>query len=451
METQNSADLIRELNAASAAGRLAAAERLGELIEAGELKRTISGELNNHVHTWYSFSPYSPSKAAYMAWNAGLLAVGIMDHDSASGCEEMLDAAKSIGIAATVGFELRVNMTGTGLEGRKINNPDSENIVYIAVHGIPRGRLADAVAFLEPVRQARNSRNRGMVDRMNRITESWKIGILDFDRDISPSSLAVDGGSITERHILFSLAEKVVAHTGRGEPLLDFLESSANLNISGRVREYLLDVENPHYEYDLLGVFKSTLISDIYIQPADDECVGVVSALEFAKSIGAIPAYAYLGDVTDSPTGDKKAAKFEDDYLEELFKELKTLGFQAVTYMPPRNTREQLTKIQELCGEYELMEISGVDINSSRQSFNCPELLLNEYKHLAGSAWGLIAHEKLADADNNMGIFHPNNPYADLSLKERIRIYGAVGAAIDPKHTEESPRVAAMICKELGL
>ena len=41
--------------------------------------------------------------------------------------------------------------------------------------------------------------------------------------------------------------------------------------------------------------------------------------VRFCGESGGILAYAYLGDVTNSVTGDKKAQKFEDDYLDELF------------------------------------------------------------------------------------------------------------------------------------
>jgi hypothetical protein len=100
-----------------------------------------------------------------------------------------------------------------------------------------------------------------------------------------------------------------------------------------------------------------------------------------------------LGDISESPTGDKKAEKFEDDYLDTFIPRLKSLGFRAVTYMPPRNTKAQLLKLQSLCAINGLMEISGVDINSSRQSFTCPEVLLPEFRHLIDTTWALVAHE----------------------------------------------------------
>lgn len=42
----------------------------------------------------------------------------------------------------------------------------------------------------------------------------------------------------------------------------------------------------------------------------------------------------------------KKSQKFEDDYLELLFDVIKQLGFNAVTYMPSRNTIEQLKRLK---------------------------------------------------------------------------------------------------------
>ena len=71
--------------------------------------------------------------------------------------------------------------------------------------------------------------------------------------------------------------------------------------------------------------------------------------IALADKIGAVSAYAYLGDVGDSVTGDKKPQKFEDDYLDELFDVLKELKFNAVTYMPSRNTHEQLDRVRALC------------------------------------------------------------------------------------------------------
>ena len=88
--------------------------------------------------------------------------------------------------------------------------------------------------------------------------------------------------------------------------------------------------------------------------------------------------------------------------------------------------------IEKLCTEYDLMEISGVDINSSRQSFACPEVLAPEFVHLQDAAWALIAHEKLSAGGLEYGLFQTDNPLASLSLEKKIGVYARAGRAINP-------------------
>jgi hypothetical protein len=402
-------------------------------------------EVNNHIHTQYSFSPYSPAAAAWQAARAGLQAAGIMDHDSIAGAEEMLEACKIIGIGSTAGFELRVDCGGTALAGRKINNPDSLSIAYMAIHGIPRLAIPEVARFLEPLQKARNLRNRVMVALLNERLKELGVPSIDYERDVYACSLAAQGGAITERHILAALARKLIDLVGREGQVVGFLKTRLKLDLPDKMVAVLSDPANPHYLYDLLGILKASFLPSFFIQPGSDECIPVRQAVNFALQIGAIPAYAYLGDVTASPTGDKKAEKFEDDYLDLLFEELVKLGFRAVTYMPPRNSLVQLQRVQGLCARSGLMEISGVDINSSRQSFSCPEIMQPAFRHLIGATWALIAHEKLASCEAHLSLFDPANPCAAMPLVDRLQIYAKVGAAMDPCHPEEVLTVAARL------
>ena len=426
---------ISVLNSSNVDERLAAVREWGEGARQGAVP---TDEVNNHVHTIYSFSPYTPTMAAVKAAQAGLQAVGIMDHDSVSGCAEMLEACKAIGIASTAGFEMRVDMTGTAVEGRKTNNPDTLNNSYMAVHGIPATQFDAARRFLQPMNEARIQRDRSQVILLNAALAGLDVPPLDFDGDVWRISQAGTGGSITERHILYALAVKLVEAHGPGAPLIRFVREKMQTDVPAKLESVLMDPANPHYLYDLLGLFKSSLVPRFFIQPAKQECISIYDAVKFANDIGAIPAYAYLGDVGESPTGDKKAEKFEDDYLDELVPELKRIGFKAITYMPPRNTLDQLLRLQKLCADNELMEISGVDINSSRQAFSCPIIMTPPFRHLTEATWALIAHEKLATRDARYALFSAANPLAGLSLKERIKRYAVVGRQIDPRHPERA-------------
>jgi hypothetical protein len=423
------------LNSEKIKDRLQAVRELGETVKAGV---ALTEEVNNHVHSIYSFSPYSPTMIAVKAVEAGLRTVGIMDHDSVSGCAEFLEACKAVNIAGTAGFEMRVNMNGTSMEGRKTNNPDEPNVSYIALHGIPATQFGVLEEFLKPIHDKRIARDRKEVEKLNAVLAERGAPTLDFDADVVAISEASNGGSITERHILYALSLKLIEAHGKGQALVDFVEGPLQVPLAGALRDLLLDVENPHYAYDLLGAFKASLVPEFFIRSGNYECISVFSAVEFANKIGAIPAYAYLGDVGESPTGDKKAEKFEDDFLDDLVPELARIGFKAITYMPPRNTKEQLFRLQKLCQENGLMEISGVDINSSRQSFNCPILLEPEFLHLADAAWALIAHEKLAAADPKLALFSPDNPMASQPLEERIAKYAEIGKHMDHSQPEKA-------------
>ncbi|MGI5850973.1 MAG: PHP domain-containing protein [Caldicoprobacterales bacterium] len=419
-------DSIKGLNDASRDIRISSLKRLKEGMDQGKIPYPKGmGYINNHIHTTYSFSPYSPSKAIWMAVNAGLATAGIMDHDTISGAEEFIEAGRIMGMATTIGIECRVDFSKTPIGGRRINNPDQDGIAYIALHGIPHTQIQKVKDFFAPYTVERNRRNRGMTQNINRIFKPFGIE-LDFFRDIVPISQHRDGGSITERHLLFALSKKLIQAFGKGQGLVDFLIHKMDIEIKPSTLEHLLDKDNVFYEYDLLGLLKSDLVEKIYID-ATDECPDVREVISLSRNIGAISAYAYLGDVGDSVTGDKRTQKFEDDYLVLLFEVIKDLGFDAVTYMPTRNTMEQLISIKDLCLEYDLFEISGEDINSPRQSFVCKALDNPIFENLFDSTWALIGHEIAATGDLSSGMFTRDTIRKYPNLQERIAVYKKIG------------------------
>jgi hypothetical protein len=275
------------------------------------------------------------------------------------GAREFRRAARLAEIGATCGFELRVSLAGTSLGSRRVNSPDQKGVAYMAFHSV-RGRYFDAAQNrLAPLRERRNERNRQIT--ANAVKET---GVsLDFDADVLPLSQYHDGGTVTERHILFALAKKLLPEAGDAE------------------------------QYKLLGKLKAELIPKIFV-PATDELMTIEEAVDFAKGIDAILCYPYLGDVTNSPTGDKKAAKYEDDFLEELITFMRDHGVSGITFMPSRNTPEQLERLMALCDKYGLRQISGEDINSPGQSILCEELKNPRFRHLRDETWKLVEREE---------------------------------------------------------
>lgn len=348
-------DLLQKINAGDAKERL---DSLSKAVKTADFPPMDPRFINNHIHTTYSFSPYSPAAAVYAARNEGLCTAGIVDHDSIAGAREFLEAGKIVGLPVTIGIEARVNLRGTFLEDKTINNPDQAGIAYMVMHAVPHDQIERVQAYFKPLREHRNERNRAMTAAISK-----ESGLhLDFDRDVLPLSQYAFGGSVTERHLMLALARK---------------EDSAR---------------DLFAEYDRVGQLKKEFIPRVYIK-ADKECPDFADYVAFCKSVGGILAYSYLGDVTQSVTGDKKAQHFEDAYLDELFAFLHEQGIKAITYMPTRNTDEQLNRLRALCERYDMTQISGEDINSPRQQFVIEKMKEPRFDNLIKSTWDLIKHE----------------------------------------------------------
>ena len=378
-------EILNKLNAPTKQERLA---NLKEVLKNTTFPPMVPQYINNHIHTTYSFSPYSPTASVYAARMEGLCTAGIIDHDSISGAREFLEAAKLVDMPVTIGMEARVSMEGTRLEGRRTNNPDQVGVSYMTIQSVPHDKIDVLTEFFKPYQAARHARNRQMIEKINAL-----VGVeLDYDRDVLPLSEAADNGGVTERHLMYALAIELVKQVGKGQSMIDKL-ASLGMNLSEKQKNMLLDTAYPFYEYDVLGMLKGTFVPKIYID-ADDECPKLPDMVALCKEVDAYLCYAYLGDVGNSVTGDKKAQKFEDDYLEDVFECLKEEGVGAVTYMPTRNTMDQLNRLRSLCDQYGMFQISGEDINSPRQSFVIRAMENPMFANLIDATWKLIEHER---------------------------------------------------------
>ena len=418
------------LGAGTPGERLEALKDLYKRYESGEFSEPAkTNNVNNHIHTIYSFSPYSPTSAVFTAWMSGLDTAGIMDHDSTAGCREFIQAGKILNMATTVGFECRCTVADTPFAGKHMNNPDQASVMYTTCHGIPHHSIDIAGQWLAPYREKRAGRILRMVGNINTLLDGSDVA-LDFDLDVLPASQYINGGAVTERHLLYALAKKIIDRCSGGPEVTEFLKRQFEIDVNEKNGKILRDgFGREHYLYYLLGILKSELTARFYIE-ATDECPDIFAFLQFVKKIGAIPAYPYLGDVGESVTGDKKAQLFEDSYLDELIPWIKEIGFEAVTYMPTRNTPAQLKRLIEMCEDNDLFQISGEDINTPFQSFVCEALRDPYYQHLIESTWALIGHEKAATTDLSDGMFSQTTREKFPSLPQRIGHYAALGKQV---------------------
>lgn len=415
---------VSELNAWEKETRLQAIRELKYAIERGLISKVERiGECDNHIHSQFSFSPYSPSMIAWKAYQAGLDTCGIIDHESVGGCLEFREACEILGVVPTIGFEVRMNWDGTPLENKKFNNPDQNSIGYFPVHGVPIRSLERVEEFLLPIRAAREKRNRKMTKKVNEVLAPYGIEV-DFDRDVVKNSRWNQKGSITERHILFTTAEKLIEEYGKGQRLIEFMEKKLEIPVSEKGRGYLLDVGNDIYTYDLTNILKGFFSEVMYVKAGHEETPGVKTTIPFLNSLGCVTTYTYLGDIRGtSVTGDKKTQKFEDDILDEMFSCLSQYGMRGFSYAPTRNQADQIERVRNLCKKYQMLEICGEDINQPRQSFICMQNNKADKEFFNDSTWAIIGHEKLAEQDLKRSIISDETVAGFPILDERIQYY----------------------------
>ena len=413
---------VLQLNADTKQERLNALRYVKTLIDDGEIVREDSeGIANNHIHTAYSFSPYSPTAAVYMAWKAGLETCGIIDHDGISGCEEFIEASKIIGMPATCGLECRVRTDGTKLYGRMINNSDQKSIAYVVMHAIPLKALREIDDIFKPLRLKRNERNENMCARFNDFLDPYDINI-NYEKDVVSISKYYEGGTVTERHICMAFVKKLKERFGSGKNIISFLVEKLNVPISKLEEKRILEENKYYFDYDILAIIKKHLVDKFYID-AYEECLHIKDFISITKKYGCVSAYAYLGDVIDTSEGDKKTQRFEDSYLDVLMNELKKLGFDAITYMPSRNTRYQLSKVMELCHTHGFFEINGEDINSPRQRFLSRLDDDAMFNHLKDMTYALIGHEMAVSDSIEYSMCSENMVSLYPNIKDRIEYY----------------------------
>jgi hypothetical protein len=408
--------LIEQLNNNKKRKRLTALKKLKKLEKKDNslMPKVKAYDTNIHIHSFYSFSPYSPTKAAYMAYKNGLKTMGLIDHDTLSGAIEFLKACDILDRAGTVGFECRVHFDAFNSE-KTINNPAQKNNAYITVHGVPKKYIKKTEEFLVALREKRNIRNIKMAAIINENYKADNISI-DFENDVLPIAKVKEGGSVTERHLLFILGLKFIEKFGKGNTLVEFLNNKGYM-LNEMQKAFLLEKDNPYYEYDLLNVLKGK-IKTFYVA-ATDECVNINELVVFANSIGAITAYPFNSSVS-----------YEDEYLDNLFIQLKNSGINAVAYSPVKITEEQRKKIQNLCRHYELLEINGEDINSPRQKFDNELLLKEEFANLTDASWAVIGHERMANLDIYNGMFTEKALSRSPKLKDRVALYSQIGKSL---------------------
>lgn len=330
-----------------------------------QLGETSSTQMvNPFVRSIYSFSSYSPSMMAYIAYKSNLGLIGLFDMESLEGYKEFEKGCKLFGIRSILGTDVQVSA--------HIADNKNSNSGFM---GIADRYVKRANKFLKPYREAHKERVVENIARINKKLKTINVK-LSFSRDVYTISKYIAGGTITEKHVWLALSKKLISIYGKGEKLVAQLKVLVS-DVSEEAQKYLLDINNSFYEYDLAKFLK--------INFALEQKVGGnhKDIIEFANSIQALSLYE-LRFKAEMP-------------LEEIISKVKQEGYDIFAFDPRVMSEEDVEKIVLLCEQQELISLPLEIIDFPRKMFDSciqnPEILAK----LEKNAWAIAGHEMLVD------------------------------------------------------
>ena len=386
--------------------RLHAVKALAESIKTGEIKRDVEGKgICNNIYTTYSFSPYTPSKAAFMGYMSGLETIGIIDNNSVGGAKEFLAACDMLGIAATFSAECLVDMGETKLCETALNFRIQPKLAYCTLKGIPHQSIERFSKYFEYYTEKRIERLKKMAEKYNEILAINGL-TLDFEKDVMSLATVSDGGTVTIDHLLLAVANKLLEKYNKGQEIIDYFIGELELELDEEQKKFLKDKFNPSYELDMADALKSDLAA-MWIG-AKDECPSIKEIAKISKETGAILTYPCSGD---------------ESLSEEFFKELKDIGFKAVSYESSKLGEDRIKEISTICEKLEMLQLSGDFIDRPRNSFTASYSNTAVYDQLKETSWAIIGHEKAASVNEEFGIFSNKIIEKFPTLKERVAYF----------------------------
>lgn len=410
--------LLQQLHAPKAKKRLKAVKKLQKLdlkLGAEFLPQVREDDANLHVHTYYSYSPYSPSQAAYLAYRSGLASAGIMDHDTLSGAEEFVKACKTLGLAHSVGFDFRVRLK----QDKTARYPlRSDGYTYISVYGVPKKVLKKVNLWLKEDREMRSARNRKFCDSVSKLFVPYGVAV-DYAKDVLPLTKIKEDGSVTERHVLRAAAKGVVDAYGRGDGVMNFLQK-VGFTLDEHLTALLSDEDNPFYVDDLVTALKEN--AGAFGVGSRREAIDMPDVVTRLENFGAIVSYLYFGNLDDLVEGENTKEK-----MQNLVLGVKELGFHSISVKISRHSEEDLALLCDLCREHDILLLPGTAVNSPRQPFGCDVQLKPEFKSLADACWAVVGHGKMSDCNLEDGMFSEKALMRQPSLADRITLYAEIG------------------------
>ncbi|MCX7003236.1 MAG: PHP domain-containing protein [bacterium] len=309
---------------------------------------------NTHIHTNYSFSVFeSPAQGVAQAVAEHISILGINDHYTVAGYEEFRAACAAQHVCPLFSMEAVALDTAAQAGGLRLNDPGNPGRCYLTAKSVTRALAPEShgAAALQQMRTALTARNQQLVAKLNQHLAAIAAPV---QLTMAQVEALTPAGNTTERHVIQTLAEAVLAlGAERAQATFTALCGAAPPDMQTAavlqdwLRGKLVKAGCPDYVIELPAAFLAL-----------PEMVALYLAM------GAIPTYPVLGN---------PVTELEED-VPALLRRLEQQRIFALEVIPNRNTRERLQAIVAAAGAAGLPVFTGTEHNTKT-----PGLLVDKF------------------------------------------------------------------------
>ncbi len=363
-------------------------------------------EVNMNIHTHYSFSPYSATLAAYMAYKSGIKIACDCDYGTLNGKDEFEYACKFLNISTVNGFEVTL-----------VNNKGEEGIY--AFYGITKDAEAEFLPMLEEFRKVGFKRVSNVCEKINKKLTKFDI-VVDFEKEVCKIANIKKGATLTLKHLYKATSEKLIEKFNKGRALADFLRNTLCLDIEEGSYNLLCDPNNPFYVYDLISALRNNFssVEGGLTPPALSDYLSVASKNSVIACYEYHAPNNWLKNQTESQ---KTIADFEN-----LLKELNDEDIHAVSISGNNLSEKILEEFIKLAESNQMLVIFNERIEYPRNHFesSAPESIK---PYLEKCAYALLGN--YISASNNLedGLYTQKTINKVTDFKQRLLIYAQIG------------------------
>lgn len=363
-------------------------------------------EINLNIHTDFSFSPYTPSLAAYMAYKSGVKVACSCDYGTEFANEEFIYSCNVLGISALNGFEV----TLSDKEGKEC---------LASFYSITPECKQEFKPLLTSFREQCVQRAKIVCEKINRKLRKYDMS-LDFDKDVYKFVKGKKGATLTLKHVYMATAVKLEQKFGKGRRLAEFLRTTLCLDILEGEYNLLCDANDPFYRYDLISALRHNFNSvEAGLTPP-----ALADYIAIAKRHGCAAAYEY-----SAPNNWLKNQTESEQTLLDFEAEIeraKKMGFNVICISAQNLSASMIVDFIKAIEKREMLAVFAEKTEYPRNHFGCAAPASCR-AYIEKCAYSLLGSEISMNINRDDGFFSNKSIKKCPDFQRRITLFAQIG------------------------